>query len=71
VATDIDFKLHDLRRVWATIAVEKLDVPPHIADAVLAHTVGNSVSRTYNRALYIQPMREALLKFEAYIASIC
>src|SRR5579884_2856329 len=32
----VDFRLHDLRRTWATISAEELDTPPHIIESVLA-----------------------------------
>lgn len=60
---------HTWRHTWATISAEELDTPPHIIDAVLAHAIGNQISRVYNRALYIRPMREALESFEAHILS--
>lgn len=59
--------LHDLRRTWATIAAEELDIQPHIIESVLAHAVGTQVARTYNRAKYLDPMRKALLAFEEWL----
>jgi integrase len=62
--------LHDLRRTWATIAAEKLGVLPHIIEAVLAHNSGTAVSRTYNRARYLKPMREAMEAMERHITKL-
>jgi integrase len=65
-----DWVHHDLRRVWATIAAEKLDVQPHIIDAVLAHQSGTAVSRIYNRARYLSAMRDAIETWERYLHSL-
>ena len=61
---------HDLRRVWATIAAEELDVPPHIIESVLAHQSGSRVSRIYNRARYLEPMRDAMQKWESWLQAL-
>jgi integrase len=61
------FTAHDLRRSWATLAAEELDVAPHIIEAVLAHASGSQVARTYNPARYIEPMRAVLLAFERHL----
>jgi integrase len=58
---------HDLRRTWATICAEQLNIEPHIIESVLAHTFGTPVARTYNRAKYLAPMRSALLAFEEWL----
>jgi integrase len=58
---------HDLRRTWATVAAEELEIQPHIIEAVLAHSPGTAVSRIYNRARYLEPMRNALEKFERWL----
>jgi integrase len=62
-----EWRLHDLRRTWATIAADELDIQPHIIESVLAHTTGTQVARIYNRARYIEPMRKALLAFEEWL----
>jgi integrase len=57
---------HDLRRTWATIAAEELEIQPHIIESVLAHSLGTAVSRVYNRARYLEPMRTALEAFQRW-----
>lgn len=64
------FRHHDFRRSWATIAAEELDIQPHIIESVLAHSVGTQVSRVYNRARYLEPMRKALLAFEEWLEGL-
>src|ERR1700720_1388617 len=63
-------RLHDLRRTWATIAADELGVEPHIIEAVLAHSSGTAVSRVYNRAKYLEPMRKALLAFDDWLQTL-
>lgn len=58
---------HDLRRTWATVAADELDIQPHIIESVLAHSIGTQVARTYNRAKYLEPMGMALLAFEEWL----
>jgi len=58
---------HDLRRTWATVAADELNIEPHIIESVLAHATGTAVSRIYNRARYLEPMRRALLAFEEWL----
>ena len=64
-----NFRLHDFRRTWATVCAEELQVQPHIIEAVLAHASGTAVARVYNRAVYLQPMRNALLAFDAWFSA--
>jgi integrase len=61
------FTHHDLRRSWATIAAEQLNIEPHHIESVLSHSTGSQVSRIYNRAKYQEPMRKALLAFEEWL----
>jgi integrase len=63
-------RLHDLRRTWATIVADELGVEPHIIESVLAHSSGTAVSRVYNRAKYLEPMRKALLAFEEWLQAL-
>ncbi len=65
-----DVRLHDMRRTWATIAAEELDIQPHIIESVLSHASGTSVARIYNRARYLEPMRKALLAFEEWLQAL-
>ena len=60
---------HDLRRTWATVAADELDIQPHIIESVLAHSIGTQIARTYNRAKYLEPMRKTLLAFEEWLQS--
>ena len=50
----------------------QLDVPPHIADAVLNHKTGTikGVAAVYNRYAYLDERRKALEKWEAHVLAI-
>jgi integrase len=45
--------LHDLRRSFSTHANDLNLAPPYIIDVAMSHVIGSKVSRTYNKALYL------------------
>ncbi|MBZ0147171.1 MAG: integrase family protein [Pseudorhodoplanes sp.] len=65
------WQLLDLRRTFGTKLAE-LKVPPHIVERLLNHKLGTlqtqgvitAVADVYNRALYLDEMREAVEKWE-------
>ena len=71
--------LHDIRRTFGT-GLARLKVPPHIVERLLNHKLGSignqtdsvvsAVAEIYNRHLYMDEMREALVKWEAFLASL-
>lgn len=63
--------IHDLRRTYST-TMARLGVPLHITEALLNHRSGtiSGVARTYNRYTYLTEQREAILTYEAHIATI-
>ena len=63
---------HDLRRTMVTVMCEKLDVLPHIADWIIAHTSNqpSSAANVYNRARYLKQAREALTKWDEYLQTL-
>jgi integrase len=65
------WRLHDLRRTAATMMAE-LGVLPHIIEAILSHVSGHKagVAGIYNRAKYIDDMREALVKWADHVDAI-
>src|SRR5262249_39360961 len=54
--------IHDIRRSAATMMADRLNVLPHVIEAVLNHQSGSKagVSGIYNRARYQDQMKEAL-----------
>jgi integrase len=64
-----NWRLHDLRRTAATIMADRLDVLPHIIEAVLNHVSGSraGVAGVYVRAKYQDQMRAALQQWGDFI----
>jgi len=65
--------LHDLRRSFATIAVEKLDADPIVADACINHkppSLTKGVMGTYQKAKLLEKRIELMNRWGAYIAEI-
>lgn len=60
------FTPHDLRRTAVT-HLSRLGINEHIVQRVAGHSVGNSVTATYNRYGYLAEKRIALDKWEAEI----
>jgi integrase len=56
------WRVHDLRRSFATLTAEHELIEPHIIEAILNHVSGhqNGVAGVYNRAAYREPKRIGL-----------
>ena len=68
----IPWTLHDLRRTLATWLSEHGE-EPHIVEALLNHASGRAkagVAGVYNRAVYREPKRTALVRWAEHIADI-
>ena len=65
------FVLHDFRRTLRTYWAE-LGILEEVAEKYINHISGkhSGIQRTYNRARYLQPMRDAVAKWEAYVVQI-
>jgi integrase len=66
------FCLHDIRRTATTMMAERLQVLPHILEAILNHVSGHKsgVAGIYNRAKYQDEMRGALQSWADYVDSL-
>ena len=66
-----DWRLHDLRRTAAT-GMADLGVQPHIIEAVLNHVSGHKagIAGIYNRAVYANEKRAALVLWGTHVASV-
>ena len=55
-----------------TIMADRLDVPPHVIEAVINHISGHKggVHGVYNRAQYERQKRQALDKWAAYVLAL-
>ena len=71
-STVAPWRLHDLRRTVSTVMHDRLEVAPHVVEAVLGHLGGHraGVAGTYNRAAYADQKRVALDKWGDLLASI-
>ena len=67
-----EWRLHDLRRTAATMMADRLQVLPHILEAILNHVSGHKsgVAGIYNRARYEGEMRAALQRWADYVDSL-
>ncbi len=63
-----EWRIHDLRRTWATIAI-RLGVPSDHVEAVLNHTA-KGVRGIYQRWHLLPEKKAALLTVEAFIATL-
>ena len=64
--------LHDFRRSLSTTMHDKLQVPPHVVEAVLGHISGHraGVGGVYNKAQYLDAKREALGRYADHISGL-
>ena len=65
----IEWRLHDLRRTFAT-GMASLTVAPHVVERILNHTSGTfgGVAGVYNRFGYLPEMRSALERWADYVS---
>jgi integrase len=68
----IGWTIHDARRSAATMMADKLGILPHIIEAILNHVSGHKagVAGIYNRAKYLDEMRDALNKWADYVIGL-
>ncbi len=64
--------LHDLRRTMSTVMHDRLNIQPHVVEAVLNHISGHQggVAGVYNRARYATEKRRALDVWGEYVMSV-
>jgi integrase len=66
-----DWVLHDLRRLASTVMHDKLGIPPHIVERVLAHVGHQSgIAGTYNKAEYLTEKRRALERWGQWVEGV-
>jgi integrase len=67
-----DWRVHDIRRSFATHITELNIAPPHITEVLLGHVSGHkaNVAGVYNRALHIEERRVALERWADRIAAL-
>ena len=67
-----EWRLHDLRRSATTMMADRLQVLPHVLEAILNHVSGHKsgVAGIYNRARYQEEMRSALQRWADYVDTL-
>ena len=63
---------HDFRRAISTTLHERLGVPPHVVEIILAHVGGHKsgVAGVYNKASYLDERRRALQRWADHIEQL-
>jgi integrase len=66
-----DWTPHDFRRLMSTTMHDQLQIQPHVVEACLGH-VGHQrgVPGVYNRAVYVNPMRNALDRWAEFVLAV-
>ena len=65
------WKLHDLRRTFASRIADELDVLPHLVEALLNH-IKKGLEGVYNKAEYVAQKRDALTRWGEFLdAKLC
>jgi integrase len=59
---------HGFRSAFRDWAAERTGFPREIAEAVLAHTIGDSVERAYRRGDFLMKRRQLLAAWASYVA---
>lgn len=67
-----DWRLHDLRRSFATITTETLGFEPPVVDRILNHVSGSvrGIAAVYQRGEYLEKRREVLEAWATYLESL-
>ena len=63
-----DFTVHGFRSSFRDWVGEETDIPREIAEAALAHQVGNAVERAYRRGDALKKRRELMEAWKAYLS---
>jgi hypothetical protein len=50
-----------------TLIAERLDVQPEVIEAQLAHAVGGSLGRAYDRTQYLEQRKAMMIKWADYL----
>ena len=62
-----DMTAHGFRAMARTMIAERLGVAPEVIEAQLAHTVGDSLGRAYNRTQFHEQRRDMMAKWADYL----
>ena len=62
-----DMTAHGFRAMARTLIAERLGVAPEVIEAQLAHTVGDSLGRAYNRTQFLEQRRSMMQTWADYL----
>lgn len=62
-----DMTAHGFRAMARTLIAERLDVPPEVIEAQLAHAVAGPLGRAYDRTQYLAQRKEMMGKWADYL----
>ena len=67
-----DWRIHDLRRTFATIATGDLGIEPAVVDKILNHSSGavTGIAAVYQKHEYSDKRKEAMEKWGSFLANI-
>jgi integrase len=61
---------HGFRATARTLLAERLDIPPDVIEAQLAHAVGDSLGRAYNRTQFLEQRRRMMSIWADYLDTL-
>jgi integrase len=63
-----DWTIHGLRRTFATLATEHLEIEPVVVDRILNHVSGavKGIAAVYQRGEYLSARRESMTRFASF-----
>jgi integrase len=64
-----NWRIHDLRRTFATIATGELGIEPQVVDKILNHSTGAvaGVAAVYQRAQYLDKRKDAMERWASFV----
>lgn len=65
-----DMTAHGFRAMARTMIAERLNVAPEVIEAQLAHAVGDSLGRAYNRTQFLDQRRDMMARWADYLDRI-
>jgi integrase len=61
-----DMTAHGFRAMARTLIAERLAIAPEVIEAQLAHAMGDSLGRAYNRTQFLEQRRDMMGKWADY-----
>ena len=65
-----DMTAHGFRAMARTMIAERLNLAPEVIEAQLAHAVGDTLGRAYNRTQFLDQRIDMMTKWASYLDSL-